>query len=146
MNIVPLEKLVEDWATDAVINKTEPGKEIIRIPQLHAKYCSQITAHSVALKMKRAEFIRLKKKKIDYYTGRMSEQDLKANGWEPFRFILKQDLAIYLEADPDLMTEQKKMINNEEAISFCTMVCKELNARTYQLKEFMTWERFIAGQ
>lgn len=146
MNCIPLEKLVEDWAADSVINTIEPGQEIVRIPVLHSKYVSQITAHSISLKMKKFDFQRKKKLKVEYYSGRLSKEQLKELGWEQFQFVLKSDINSYLESDDDLIELSKKMIANEEAVTFCTAVCKELNSRTFQLREYMSWEKFIRGQ
>lgn len=146
MKCIPLEKLIEDWATDSVINTIEPGQEIIRIPVLHSKYVGQITAHSISLKMKKFEFLRKKKLKIEYYNGRLSKEQLKELGWEPFQFVLKTEINSYLESDEDLIDLSTKMIANEEAVTFCTAVCKELNSRTFQLREYMAWEKFIRGQ
>lgn len=147
MQCIPLEKLVEDWSnTDSIINKDDPQHELIRIPQLHAKYAGQIAAHSASLKMKNFKFVQMKKLKIDYFSGRLDEKQLKELGWTPFRLVLKQDVSSYIEADADLIDIQMKRINNEESIAFCQSVCKELSNRTWQLRDFMAWEKFIAGQ
>src|SRR5271156_749795 len=99
LECIPLEKLIEMWQGDAVINKTEPSQEIIRVPVLHSKYASQIAAHTISLKMKRFEFAKAKKFKIDYFSGRLNGTDeLKKKGLENFQFVLKTDLNIYLES------------------------------------------------
>jgi len=148
MKCTPLEKLLEEWQTDSVINTTDPQLEIVRIPVLHSKYVTQITAHSVSLKMKKFDFDQLKKLKVEYYSGRLNGTDvLKEKGWKAFPALVnKPDLSAYLDADQDLIDLKKNMIANEEAISFCTAVCKELNSRTFQLREYMAWEKFIRGQ
>jgi Recombination, repair and ssDNA binding protein UvsY len=147
LQCIPLTDLVDMWQKDSVVDSTEPGVDMLRIPQLHSKYCTQITAHTIALKMKRFDLAKKKKLKIDYYSGRLNgTQQLKDLGWEPFPFVLKTDINSYLESDDDLIDIQKKMINNEEAITFCTAVCKEINNRTWQIKEFMAWQRFQVGQ
>jgi len=145
MNVISIEQLIEEWAKDSVIDETEPGKELLRIPKLHAKYVSQITAHSIALKMKELDYRILRKRKMEYYTGRLDQKQLQELGLEPFRFVLKQDLSTYLDADPDLIALEKKQISNREAITFCQSVAKELVSRTYQIKAHAEWERFIAG-
>jgi hypothetical protein len=147
MKCIPLETLVDDWTnSDSVINKDEANHELLRIPTLHAKYAGQIAAHSASLKMKNFEFVQLRKKKLDWYGGRMDQAALKAAGWEPFKFVLKQDVNAYIEADPDLITLQQKKINNEESIAFCQSVCKELSNRTWQIRDYLSWEKFISGQ
>jgi hypothetical protein len=88
----------------------------------------------------------MRKIKWAYYTGKMSNEELQKHGWEPFQFVLKSDITVYLDGDVDLTNLQRKKIYHEEAAAFCTNVMKELNNRTWQLKEFMQWERFINGQ
>jgi Recombination, repair and ssDNA binding protein UvsY len=144
---IPLEDLVTMWSDeDSIINKTDPQMELLRIPTLHAKYAGQIAAHSASLKMKNFDYIQLKKQKWEWMNGRMDQAQLQALGWQQFRLTLKQDIQLYIEADPDLIILQKKKINNEEAITFCQGVCKELSNRTWQIRDFMAWEKFIAGQ
>lgn len=148
MKCIPLEKLLEEWAIDSVIDTINPQKEMVRIPVLHSKYVSQITSHTVSLKMKKFDFNKLKKLKLDYYSGRLNGTDLlKEKNWKPFPALVnKPDMGTYLEADQDLIDLSTQMIANEEAISFCTAVCKELASRTYQIRDYMAWEKFIAGQ
>lgn len=146
MNCISLEKLILEWDKDSTINQIEPGQEILNIPKLHSKYVTQITAHSVSLEMKKLDYIRKEKLKIEYYSGRLSEAQLKELGWKPFQFILKTDIQKYIDSDEDLIELRKKMISNKEAITLCNSIVKELNSRTFQLRAYMDWEKFIRGQ
>lgn len=148
MKCIPLEKLIEDWATESQIDVIQPGNETIRFAVLHSKYVTQITAHSISLKFKKFDFEEMKKLKIEYYSGRLNGTDeLKKRGWATFPALVnKPDMVNYLAADKDLVLLQRNMIPNEEAIVFCTAICKELTSRTFQLREFMAWEKFIRGQ
>ena len=49
-----LDELLNMWAKDSVIDRTEPGKELINIPQLHSKYLNVLSRHR--LLAKEAEF------------------------------------------------------------------------------------------
>ena len=51
----------------------------------------------------------------------------------------------YIEGDDDLARLNQRKQYHEEASSFCINVMKEINARTYQLRAFIEWERFIQG-
>jgi hypothetical protein len=147
MICTPLPKLIEQWTdTDSVIDSTEPQKALLQIPRLHAKYCGQISAHSVSLKMKNLDYIALKKKLNDYYSGRMDQAQLAAIKRDQFKFVLKYDIQQYIDSDDELLALARGRINNEEAIAFCQSVVKELNARTWQVRSFIEWEKFIAGQ
>lgn len=141
-----LESIIESWTKDSDVDQTEPGKEILRIPILHNKYNKFLTLHNLATKRAALEYTKLKKVKWAYYTGKMSDDDLTKYGWEPFQFVLKSDITVYIDGDDDLIALQRKKAYHEEAASFCTNVMKELNNRTWQLKEFMGWEKFINGQ
>ena len=141
-----LELIMENWERDSQIDTIEPGKEMIRIPVLHNKYNKYLSLHSLAVKRAQLEIDKTRKVKWLYYNGKMDHQELKDRGWEPFPFTLKSDLNVYLQGDNDLSALQGKKSYHEEAVSYCTYIMKELNNRTWQMKEFMAWERFIRGQ
>lgn len=141
----PLEAIIEQWEKDSDVDSTEPGKEIIRIPLLHNKYNKYLSLHNLSAKKAAIEYDRMKKLKWMYYTGKLDQDELDKLGWEPFRFTLKSDISVYLDGDDDLNKLKRKKSYHEETAKFCENVMKELNSRTYQLKAYMDWERFIQG-
>lgn len=141
-----LEALLEMWDKDSVVDKTDPSKEILRIPNVHAKYVRQLVAQNLALKKCEMEYARMKKLKWEYYQGKMDQDELKKYGWEPFGFILKNDITTYIDADTDLAKIQARKILFQQGIDACNLILKEINNRTWQVKEFMGWEKFIQGQ
>lgn len=145
METPPLEEIMKQWERDSNIDSTEPGKEIIRIPLLHNKYNKYLSLHSLSARKCSLEFDKVKKLKWEYYTGKMDQEQLDKLGWEPFRFTLKSDIAVYIDGDDDLNKLKRKKSYHEEAARFCESVMKELNARTYQLRAFIDWEKFIQG-
>jgi hypothetical protein len=50
-----------------------------------------------------------------------------------------------MEADEELNKHLASKILNEEMVSACEAILKELHSRTFQLKSFIEWERFIQG-
>ena len=146
MIITSLENLIIMWEKDSVIDKSEPGLEMLRIPNLHAKYLAQVTANSLALKKLNLEYLQMRKLKNDYYLGRLTQEELKTYNFTPFQFILKSDINLYLDADQDLMKISAKKIPYEEARDFCVAVVKELNSRTYQLRSYIDYLKFSSGQ
>ena len=146
MERLNLVKLIDLWEEDCVYDKLDLSGELFRIPQLHSKYSSQISINKMKKHEYESDFALVKKKKIDYYSGRLSKEELDELGLEPFRFILKQDLSVYLDADSDLIEIKKKINAAEEAANFCDRVCKELTSRTYQLQNLIKWEMFQAGK
>jgi hypothetical protein len=136
---------MKQWEKDSEVDITEPGREIIRIPILHNKYNKYLSLHNLSAKKAEIEFAKMKKLKWLYYTGKLDQDELDKLGWEPFRFTLKSDIGVYLDADDDLNKLKRKHAYHEEAASFCTNVMKEISNRTWQLKEYIGWEKFVQG-
>lgn len=140
-----LDDLLAEWAKDSFIDRTEPSKALLDIPKLHSKYLNILSNHRLLIRDCEFKINRMKKVKWEYYTGKMDSDDLKKYGWEPFPFVLKSDITTYLDADEDLskLMAQKRM--NEEIVEVCQSIMKELSARTFQLRDFISWEKFIQG-
>ena len=141
-----LEQILKLWEKDADIDQTEPGKELIKIPKLHNQYLSILTKHKIASKKAHFDYLRMRKVKIEYYSGRMDQEDLQKYGWQPFAFVLKSDINAYLEGDGDLIKLLEKKVYHEEAVSVVESIMSELKNRNWELKSFIDWERFISGQ
>lgn len=141
-----LELILEQWKKDAEVDQTEPGRELIKIPILHSKYLDVLTKHKVIAKKAHFDYLRLKKLKWEYYNGKMSSEELEKYGWEQFPFTLKSDIATYLESDEDMIKLLQKKIYHDECVSAVEAIMGELKQRTWQLKEYLQWERFIGGQ
>ena len=84
-----LEQIIKLWDEDSVIDSTEPGKELLKIPTLHNKYLKILVKHRLANKRINFEYSKLRKVKEEYYNGSLSEEELTENGWEPFLLNLK---------------------------------------------------------
>ena len=141
-----LEQILKMWERDADMDQTEPGKELLKIPKLHNQYLSILTKHKIASKKAHFDYLRMRKVKIEYYNGRMDQKELAERGWEPFPYLLKSDIATYIESDDDLIKLLEKKMYHDETVSVIESIMNELKQRTWQLRDFITWERFIAGQ
>jgi len=140
-----LDDLLAEWAKDSNIDRTEPGKALLDIPKLHSKYLNILSAHRLSIRDAEFKYNRMKKVKWEYYTGKLGDDDLKKYGWEPFPFVLKSDITTYLEADEDLSKYLAQRLMHEEIVEVCQSIMKELSARTFQLRDFISWEKFIQG-
>jgi len=141
-----LEQILQYWQNDSVMDQTEPSKELIRIPVLHSKYLNILTKHKIAAKKANFDYLRMRKTKWEYYSGKLSQEQLEEYGWEPFQFTLKSDMNVYLESDGDLITLLEKKVYHEESVAVLESIMNELKQRTWQLRDFISWEKFIGGQ
>jgi hypothetical protein len=142
-----LEEILKEWDKDSVIDSTEPGKELLKIPTLHNKYLKILVNHRLAMKRINFEYARLRKIKEEYYNGSLSQEELEEYGWEPFRLNVKtkQGIERYMESDTELVRLLEKKMYHDEAIAVCESIMQELKSRTFQLKDYISWERFIGG-
>jgi len=140
-----LDDVLKMWADDSNIDRTEPGKALIDIPKLHSKYLNILSQHRLLVKDAEFKYNRMKKLKWEYYTGKLDDDDLKKHGWEPFRYALKSDITTYLDADEDINKYLASKMMHEEVVDVCNAILKELNSRTFQLRSFIDWEKFIQG-
>lgn len=141
-----LEEVLQLWKKDSEIDQTEPGRELLNIPKLHNKYLTILTKHKIASKKAHFDYLRMRKDKVDYFQGRMEQLELEKRGWEPFQFVLKSDINTYLEGDNDLIRLLEKKVYHEEVISVIESIMNELKQRTWQLRDFISWEKFVGGQ
>lgn len=140
-----IDDLLEMWRQDCDIDKTEPDRELLNIPKLHSKYLNILSQHRMLSKQAEFKYNKMKKLKWEYYTGKLDDDQLKEYGWEPFPYILKSDLSTYLESDEDLNKHVASKAVHDEIVELCTTILKELNSRTFQLRDFISWQKFIQG-
>ena len=142
-----LEELFKLWEQDSKIDMTEPGRELLRIPNLHAKYNQLLSMHRLSAERCSIEYNKLRKVKWLYYFGKLEKDELERRGWEQFleKIIVKSDVNIWLDGDDDLCKILSKRVYHDECSSFCTYVMKELNSRTFQLRSFIDHEKFRQG-
>jgi hypothetical protein len=142
-----LEDIIKNWDADSVIDSTEPGKELLKIPTLHNKYLKFLVKHKLAVKRINFEYSKLRRVKEEYYNGSLSQEELEEYGWEPFLLNIKTKMGVekYLESDKDLVKILEKKIHHDEAVVVCESILQELKSRTFQLRDYISWERFIGG-
>jgi len=140
-----LDDLLAEWAKDSNIDRTEPSKALLDIPKLHSKYLNILSNNRLLIREAEFKYNRMKKIKWEYYTGKLDDDQLAKYGWEPFPFVLKSDITTYLDADEDLSKYLAQRRMHEEIVEVCMSIMKELGARTFQLKDFISWEKFIQG-
>lgn len=143
-----LEEILKEWDKDSVIDSTEPGKELLKVPTLHNKYLKILVNHRLAMKRINFDYARMRRIKEEYYNGSLSQEELEEYGWEPFLLNVKtkQGVEKYIESDKELIRLLEKKMYHDEAISVCESILQELKSRTYQLRDYISWERFIGGQ
>ena len=117
---------LQDMAdVDLKIDDTELDLESIRTPQVHNKYLKIYTKSCLQLKQVRDERKVLYRNKWEYYTGKAAPEVYQA---KPFDLkILKTDVGIYIDSDPEYQEIGQKEAYIEKMLKFqllpVNMIC-----------------------
>ena len=131
---------------DIEFDETELDKESLRIPQLHNKYLVFLTDEKIMLEKYQQELRVLVRKKWLYYTGKMSEEELTENDWEPFNLnILKSDVDKFTESDTEVLRSRTIVRMQEEKINYLDSVVKSINGRQWNIRAAIDWMKFTHG-
>jgi hypothetical protein len=76
----------------------------------------------------------------------MPEEELKSRNWQPFEYRLqKQDIEIYVDADPDIQALDAKIAYQEEKVDYLEQIVKGINNRQWNLNNAIQWRKYING-
>jgi hypothetical protein len=141
-----METIKQMVESDLKIDGTELGDESIRIPMLHGKFLNIFHDESLVLRKLNSDYSVLKKQKWEWYGGKADEDQLKSLGWEPFATrILRQDLELYMEADPDLIRLGSKIDLQKAKVEYLDSVIKGINNRQWVIRNAIEWRKFMSG-
>lgn len=141
-----LDEIYDMFEKDSKFDRTELGDESLKIAALHGKYFRIFSEERLRLKKMEADYKKLNLLKHQHYMGTLSQEQYQQLQWEPFSLrVLKQDIPIYLEGDEDLSDANLKIEYQKEKINALEGMIRHLNARGFQIKAAIDWEKFKAG-
>lgn len=143
MNINEIKQMVE---SDLDIDSTELGAESLKSPQLHNKYLCILLDEKHNLALMESILKMLERDKWLYYTGKMSEEELKKKNWEPFELsIIKQDVDRFIDADKQYSDTLIKVNAQREKVNYLENVIKIMSNRSWNIKSAIEWNKFTQG-
>jgi hypothetical protein len=143
MTTSELKKIIEK---DLTIDSTELGAESLKAPQLHNKYLCFLLDEKHNLSLMESVLRTVEKDKWLYYTGKMSEEDLKKHNWEPFDLaVIRQDADRFIESDKDYSDMLIKVNQQKEKVNYLESVVKIMSNRAWNIKSAIDWIKFTQG-
>ena len=141
-----LEEIQELWNRDREIDISELATESIRIPQIHDKYLKIYVDEKIKLRKLQLNLAKISKMKSDYYSGRMSQEELDRLEWQPFLVkVLKGEVNSYVESDDDIIKLKETIALMEEKINYIDSVIRMINNRGFQIKSAIDWIKYKDG-
>lgn len=129
---------------DLEIDSMDLDDESLRTPKLHTKYTTMLTRESTKLKRIMSEYDRYYLDRWKYYLGKQTDAYYEKHGYFHEK-ILKTDVDKYLKADKLLAKAQQMVKDQEELVSLIESTIKEINRRSFHIKNAVEWRKFCAG-
>jgi hypothetical protein len=137
------------WSEDCNIDNKNLDEASRYTPNLHSKYLEIYSQERSRLVMYTMEQKKLLKKKWMYYNGKMSQEDIAAEGWsfDPFDGlkVLKGEMDYYYDADDDIQRSEMKMQLQKQKIEVLKDIIDNIKWRHQTIKNMILWRQFQAG-
>ena len=137
------------WAKDCVIDEIDLEAASRETARLHQKYLELFMVAKMQLKKRDQEKAILQKDRWLYYTGKMTQEEMKARNWpfDPFNGlkILRTDLDYYFNADPLLQKADEKVTYAKTVCETLEDILGMIRWRHQHLKLIMEYRRFTSG-
>lgn len=140
-----LDEILNLWQSDVEIDKSHLDLEILNIPKLHHKYLKILSQERLYYK----ELDRQKKEIYQslwlYFSGK-ADTSVYKNKPLPGDLISNTKIKDYIEIDEKYINIQKKIDIANEKIEVLVEIIKEINSRSYKIRNYIDWQKFISGE
>ena len=139
-----LDELKEEARKDLTIDNVENlDSESLKNQKIKAKYLEHKTRYQLLLQRANGDYQRMYRQKGEYYGGKA---DAKVYVAKPFDLkVLKNDLAMYISSDEEIITLMDKIGYLEVVIKYIDGVIKSIDNRGWDIKNAIEWKKFESG-
>ena len=138
-----LDEFYNDTKQDLTIEESELDRESLRTPYLYDKYLKMYQKTKLHLREVEQKYNEIRLEKHRYYSGNADPEVYKKS---PFGIkVIKQDLEMYLNADPDL-AKATDLVEYVSAIKdFLEKTLKNVENRNWNIKNAIELRKFLSG-
>lgn len=138
-------KEIHDLAqVELKIDKFALGDEATRTPNILMKFLDIYRTEKIILHKMNRKCDELKKDKWEYYAGKSSDEVYLE---KPFDIkVLRQDLDMYIAADPEFSELMYNIQTQKEKIFCLEKMLRGIEQREFSIKNAITMIRFDAGE
>ena len=141
---VDLDTIQGMWEKDSKLDPDNLHTESLNIPTLHAKYFELY--NTIFLLRKKAEQQRknIRHERYEYFSGK-ADPDVYITDPFPKKIRDKDTMQKYLDADAKLSNASLKIDYYDTMLIYIESILKQINNRTFQIKNAIEFMRFNAG-
>lgn len=135
------------WEQDCIIDETKLDYSSINTAKLHSKYLGLLIDTKLKLTRTRNEYNEYKNKRIKYFSGKMTKEELEENNWEQYQFNkpLKSEMEDLLDGDSELNKYKIRLEYLEAMAYLLESILGQIKSRDFQIKNIIQWKQFTAG-
>ena len=138
-----LDELQAKAEKDLRIDDTELDLESLKTPQLHSQYLKTYSTYALMMKKAEGDYSKLHIKKWLFFTGKADPQEYKDKNFD--LKVLRQDVDKFIDADDEIIKQRQKVEYLKQICGYCESTLKQINNRTFQIKNAIEWKKFTMG-
>jgi len=138
-----LDELQAQAEKDLKIDDTELDLESLKTPQLHSQYLKTYSTYALMMKKAEGDYSKLHIKKWLFFTGKADPQEYKDKNFD--LKVLRQDVDKFIDADDEIIKQRQKVEYLKQICGYCESTLKQINNRTFQIKNAIEWKKFTMG-
>ena len=138
-----LDELQAQAEKDLKIDDTELDLESLKTPQLHSQYLKTYSTYALMLKKAEGDYSKLHIKKWLFFTGKAEPEEYKEKNFD--LKVLRQDVDKFIDSDDEIIKLKQKIEYLKQICSYCESTLKQINNRTFQIKNAIEWKKFTMG-
>ena len=148
MAVPTMDEINAEWAKDAEDFKN--NSDVIRHSQeqyaLHQKYHNWYNQLRLKLIRSEAELEKLKKEKIEYFSGEMDLATIKEKGWplKP-KLYAKSEIPKLVMTEDDIIILVQNIGYYKTTIDFVSNIIGMITFRHMAIKNILDYEKFVSG-
>ena len=138
---------MDEWSSDSDgFDMTDLSEEALKSIRFHAKYARYKGLESLSLRNMKIAYQKLKAEKEEFLQN-PTQEIIKAKGWKvpPRGRILKADIATHLGSDPEMIKMELSIGMQEEKVELLKDILKQLNQRSYTIRNMIDDRKFNNG-
>ena len=139
-----LDKIQEMWEKDSKLDNDNLHEESLKIPSLHAKYFEMYNTIFLMRRKSEQQRKNIRHERYEYFSGK-ADPDVYVESPFPKKIRDKETMQKYLDADEKLSGVSLKIDYYETMLVYIESILKQINNRTYQIKNAIEFMRFNAG-
>ena len=144
---VKLAELTQESEKDIKIDYLKLADEIVHNQNLIGKWMTHQQVYEIKYQFLEIEHKKLLAIKTKYYTGKMSEDEIVARGWEiEGTKILKSDLNIWIDDDEEIIKSKKNLLILKQIITLIDKTIDILiDQKKWTIKNFIDYKKWLEG-